>query len=288
MSRAAEDTAPAPRFRVAAIQMVSAPEVEANLAAAGRLIAQAAAQGAQLVALPEYFCILGRHETDKVKVSETDAAEAGGGGPIQAFLAEAARRNKVWLVGGTVPITSSDAARVRSACCVYDALGNRVARYDKIHLFSFRQGAENYDETRTMQPGDTPVVVESPFGRLGLSVCYDVRFPELYRPRLYPSSLPIDIWFVPSAFTSTTGSAHWETLLRARAIENLCYVVAPAQGGSHPNGRRTHGHTMIVGPWGEVLAEKAEGEAVVIADIDHARINEVRASLPALDNRRIP
>ena len=287
MDRTAGASTPTAPFRVAAIQMVSAPEVAPNLAAAGRLIAQAAAEGARLVALPEYFCILGRHETDKVKVRERDATEPGGGGPIQEFLAEAARRNKVWLVGGTVPFASSDETRVRSACCVFDALGNRIARYDKIHLFSFRQGAENYDETRTMQPGDTPVTLESPFGRLGLSVCYDVRFPELYR-RLSPSNQPMDMWFVPSAFTATTGSAHWETLLRARAIENLCYVVAPAQGGTHPNGRRTHGHTMIVGPWGEVVAQKAEGEAVVIADIDLRRINEVRASLPALDNRRIP
>ena len=276
------------RKRVAAIQMVSAPEVEANLAAAGRLVAEAAAQGAQLVALPEYFCILGRHETDKVKVAEKDAAEPGGGGPIQDFLAEAALRNKVWLMGGTLPMVSNDPARVRSANLVFDSNGNRVARYDKIHLFSFRKGVENYDETRTMQPGSTPVVVESPFGRLGLSVCYDLRFPELYRPGLHSSGEPIDIWFVPSAFTSTTGAAHWETLLRARAIENLCYVVAPAQGGTHPNGRRTHGHTMIVDPWGEVLAEQAEGEAVVIAEIDPTRINEVRGSLPALDNRRIP
>jgi predicted amidohydrolase len=281
MSQAAPGTKS--RVRVAAIQMVSAPEVDANLAAAGRLIEQAAGEGAGLVALPEYFCILGRHETDKVKVREKDAAEPGGGGPIQDFLAGAALRNKVWLIGGTVPFASSDPVRVRSACCVFDALGNRVARYDKIHLFSFRQGAENYDETRTMQPGDELVTLESPFGRLGLSVCYDVRFPELYRTKV-----PIDIWFVPSAFTATTGAAHWETLLRARAVENLCYVVAPAQGGTHPNGRRTHGHTMIVGPWGEVLAQQPEGEAVVIAEIDHARINEVRASLPALDNRRIP
>ena len=285
----------APRARVAAIQLVSAPEVETNLAAAGRLVAEAARQGAQLVALPEYFCILGRHETDKVKVAEKDAAEPGGGGPIQAFLAETALRNKVWIVGGTLPLVSNTPERVRSACLLFDSAGQRVARYDKVHLFSFRQGVENYDETRTMEPGAAPVVVESPFGRLGLSVCYDVRFPELYRTgfnsrtesRLFQPSSPIDMWFVPSAFTSTTGAAHWDILLRARAIENLCYVVAPAQGGTHPNGRRTHGHTMIVGPWGEVLAEQAEGEAVVIADIDHARIKEVRGSLPALDNRRI-
>ncbi len=277
--------------KVAAIQMVSAPEVETNLAAAGRLVSRAAAEGADLVALPEYFCILGRHETDKVKVAEKDSAEPGGGGPIQAFLAETASRNKVWLVGGTMPILSDDPSKVRSACFVFDSGGKRVARYDKIHLFSFRKGAENYDETRTMQPGDTPVVVDSPFGRLGLSVCYDVRFPELYRRGAQSSldsrSSPIDMWFVPSAFTSTTGAAHWETLLKARAIENLCYVVAPAQGGTHPNGRRTHGHTMIVGPWGEVLSEHAEGEAVVLAEIDPSRIQEVRGSLPALDNRRI-
>jgi nitrilase len=262
--------------------MVSAPEVDANLAAAGRLIVQAAAEGAQLVALPEYFCILGREETDKVKVREKDAAEPGGGGPIQSFLAEAADRNKVWLVGGTIPLVCDDPARVRSACLVFDSAGRRVARYDKIHLFSFRQGNENYDETRTMQPGSEPVIVESPYGRLGLSVCYDVRFPELYR-----TEAPIDMWFVPSAFTATTGLAHWELLLRARAVENLCYVVAPAQGGSHPNGRRTHGHTMIVDPWGTVMAEEPEGEAVVIAELDHERIAEVRGSLPALDNRRI-
>jgi len=273
---------PPVRVRVAAVQMVSAPDVGANLAAAGRLIARAAQEGAQLVALPEYFCILGRHETDKVRVREKDAAEPGGGGPIQSFLAESAAKHGVWLVGGTIPIECGDAARVRSACCVFDAGGRRVARYDKIHLFAFRQGAESYDETRTMQPGDRPVVVESPFGRLGLSVCYDVRFPELYR-----TEAPVDIWFVPSAFTVTTGLPHWEVLLRARAIENLCYVVAPAQGGSHPNGRRTHGHTMIVGPWGDVLAVQPEGEAVLIADLEHARIAEVRGSLPALDNRRI-
>lgn len=261
--------------------MVSAAEVEANLAAAGRLIAAAAAQGAQVVALPEYFCLLGRHETDKVKVREKDGA-----GPIQDFLAAAALKNRVWLVGGTLPIESADPARVRSACLVFDASGRRVARYDKIHLFAFSRGSEKYDETRVMQPGDTPMVIDSPYGRLGLSVCYDVRFPEMYRLS-GGADRPVDIWFVPSAFTATTGAAHWEVLLRARAIENLCYVVAPAQGGLHQNGRRTHGHTMIVGPWGEVLAEQAEGEAVLIADTDPSRIAEVRASLPALDNRRI-
>jgi len=263
--------------RVAAVQMVSAPEVAPNLESARRLVAQAAEEGARLVALPEYFCILGRHESDKVKVRERDGA-----GPIQDALAAMAQRNRVWLVGGTVPIACADPGRARSACLVFDDAGRRVARYDKMHLFTFSAGDERYDEARTIEPGVEPVAVESPFGRLGLSVCYDLRFPELYR-----RFQKVDIWFVPSAFTAVTGAAHWETLLRARAIENLCYVVAPAQGGLHANGRRTHGHSMVVGPWGEVLAEHAEGEGVVVADIDTDRLAKVRQSLPALDNRRL-
>jgi nitrilase len=240
-------------------------------------VAQAARAGARLVALPEYFCILGRHETDKVKVREPY-----GDGPIQEFVAGCARDNRVWVVGGTVPIECGDPARVRSACLVYDDAGKRVARYDKRHLFAFAHGAEKYDESRTIEPGTASVALDSPFGRLGLSVCYDLRFPELYR-----AAGAVDAWFVPSAFTAVTGAAHWETLLRARAIENQCYVVAPAQGGLHPNGRRTHGHTMIVDPWGEVLAMRPEGEGVVLAEMDFARLAEVRKSLPALDNRKI-
>ena len=263
--------------RVAAIQMVSEPEVAPNLAAAARLVAQAAGEGARLVALPEFFCILGRHESDKVTVRERD-----GTGPIQDFLAQTALRNRVWLVGGTVPLECGDPARVRSACLVYDDSGRRIARYDKMHLFAYRTGTENYDESRTIEPGAAPLAIESPFGRLGLSVCYDLRFPELYR-----HFERIDAWVAPSAFTATTGAAHWETLLRARAIENLCYIVAPAQGGLHPNGRRTHGHTMIVDPWGEIVAERAEGEGFVLGEIDSARLAEVRQSLPALDNRRL-
>lgn len=265
------------RARVAAVQMVSAAEVAPNLDCARRLVAQAAQEGAELVALPEYFCILGRHETDKLRVREGD-----GSGPIQDALAEMAQRHRVWLVGGTVPIACADPARARSACLVYDDMGRRVARYDKMHLFTFSAGSERYDEARTIEPGDAPMALESPFGRLGLSVCYDLRFPELYR-----RFQKVDLWFVPSAFTALTGAAHWETLLRARAIENLCYVIAPAQGGLHANGRRTHGHSMIVDPWGEVLAERADGEGVVIADIDTGRLAEVRQSLPALDNRRL-
>ena len=198
--------------RIAAIQMVSAPEVEFNLASAGRLVAQAAEGGAQLAALPEFFCVLGGHDTDKVKVRERDGA-----GPIQDFLADTARRNQIWLVGGSVPLECADAGRVRNACLVLDAAGNRVARYDKIHLFSYQGAKERYDESRTIEPGDEPLAVASPFGRLGLSVCYDLRFPELYR-----RFADVDCWFVPSAFTATTGAAHWEALLRARAIEKLC------------------------------------------------------------------
>ena len=261
--------------RVAALQMVSAPEVAPNLEAAGRLIAAAAAAGAALVALPEYFCILGRHETDKVK-----AREADGAGPIQDFLADAARRNRVWLVGGTVPLVSSHEDKVRNACLVFDDTGRRVARYDKMHLFGLELGDQRFDESRTIEAGDRPFAFDTPFGRLGLSVCYDVRFPEFYRAE------PVDAWLVPSAFTAVTGAAHWEPLLRARAIENQCYVVAPAQGGLHPNGRRTHGHSMIVDPWGVVLAEQAEGEGVVLAELDAARLAEVRQSLPALNHRK--
>jgi nitrilase len=263
--------------RVAAIQMVSAPDVQANLTSAARLVAQAAESGAKIAALPEFFCVLGGRDADKLKVRERDGA-----GPIQDFLAETARRNSIWLVGGTVPIECSDEGRVRNACLVFDDAGKRVARYDKIHLFAYRGENERYDETRTIEPGDEPLAIASPFGRLGLSVCYDLRFPELYR-----RFGDVDCWFVPSAFTATTGAAHWETLLRARAIENLCYVVAPAQGGRHPNGRVTHGHTMIVDPWGAVLGERAEGEGVVSAEIDARRLAEVRQSLPALQNRKL-
>ena len=266
------------KTRIAAVQMVSAASVPANLEAAGRLISAAARDGARIVALPENFYLIGAREGDKVKVRERD-----GTGPIQDFLAEAARRHGVWLVGGTAPIETGDEGRILSACLVFDDSGRRVARYDKMHLFRFDGGGdERYDEARTLEPGSRAAAVESPFGRLALSICYDVRFPELYR-----SLGPFDAMFVPSAFTVPTGRAHWELLLRARAVENQAYVVAPAQGGLHESGRRTYGHTMIVDPWGEVLAARPEGEAVVSAELDTERIREVRAALPALANRRL-
>jgi len=257
------------RARIAAIQMVSGPEVAANLAAAGRLIAAAAAAGAKLAALPENFYIIGRHEGDKVKVREPDGA-----GPIQQFLSETAKKHRLWIVGGTAPISTEDEKRIRGACLVYDDAGRRVARYDKMHLFWFKNEAESYDEARTLQPGTQPVAIASPFGRLALSVCYDVRFPELYR-----GLGEFDVMFVPSAFTVPTGAAHWETLLRARAIENKAYVVAPAQGGTHASGRRTWGHSMIVDPWGEILAQRDEGEGVVLAEVDPERLHEIRRRL---------
>ena len=266
-----------PSSRFAALQMVSTPEVMSNLESADRLIAAAAAAGARLVALPENFYLIGRHEGDKVKVREPD-----GEGPIQSFLAAAARRHRVWIVGGTAPISCADPGRIRSACLVFDDSGRRVARYDKMHLFRFEAGDERYDESRTLEGGESAVAVQSPFGRLALSVCYDVRFPELYR-----ELGDFDAMFVPSAFTVPTGAAHWETLLRARAIENQAYVIAPAQGGVHASGRRTYGHSMIVDPWGQVLAVRPEGEGVLLAEIDTERVQEVRASLPAVANRRL-
>jgi nitrilase len=263
------------KFKVAAVQMVSEPEVQANLAVAGELIAQAAGEGAQLVALPEYFCILGLRERDKVAVRETD-----GHGPIQDFLAEAAARNKVWLVGGSAPLECADPNKVKNACLVFDQAGRRVARYDKIHLFGFELGTERFQESRSIEAGSEVVTLEAPFGRLGLSICYDLRFPEMYRKMGV-----VDLILVPSSFTATTGKAHWEMLLRARAVENQAYVLAPAQGGHHKNGRDTHGHSMIVDPWGKVLAVLASGPGVITAEIDHAEIARVRQSLPALTHR---
>lgn len=263
--------------RVAAIQMASGPNVSANLAEAERLIAMAVAQGAKLVVLPEYFCIMGLKETDKVA-----ACEVEGKGPIQKFLSAQARKNKIWLVGGSVPLEASVPGKVRNSCLVYDDKGKLAARYDKIHLFGLDLGNEHYREEETIEAGDQIVVLETPFGRIGLSVCYDLRFPELYR-----SMKDVDLIVVPSAFTDTTGKAHWETLVRARAIENLAYVVAPAQGGYHLSGRETHGNTMIVDPWGVILDRLPRGSGVVVASVNRAYQTSLRQSLPALQHRTI-
>ncbi len=265
--------------RVAAVQMVSKPSIEANLRDAAVLIEQAVADGARLVALPEYFCLMGR-DSDKVT-----AREADGQGPIQEFLAATAARHRIWLVGGTVPLVAPQPDRVKNSVLVYGPDGQRVARYDKIHLFAFTKGQESYDEARTIAPGTElrsfdMAPDDGPRIKVGLSVCYDLRFPELYRALGAP-----DLILVPAAFTATTGRAHWLTLLRARAIENLCYVLAPAQGGKHENGRATFGRSVLFDPWGETLAQHDEGPGVVAGDVDLARIAELRASLPALSHR---
>ena len=266
---------PQGKARIAAIQMVSTPRIEDNLATAASLIAQAVAQGADLVALPEYFPIMGWRDADKIAVREAD-----GRGVIQEFLADTARRHGVWLVGGSLPLEASVADKVLNPCLVFDPQGRRVARYDKIHLFGFQKGEERYNESATIEPGRQPVSFDTPFGRVGVSICYDLRFPELFR-----ALGTVDLLVLPAAFTEVTGRAHWEILLRARAIENQCYMLAVAQGGRHENGRETHGNSMLIDPWGDVLARRDKGEGVVIGEIDAARIAEVRASLPALSHR---
>ena len=262
-------------FRVAAVQTVSGSDVAANLAQVEPLIGEAAAKGARLVVLPEYFGIFGARATDKLAVREAD-----GDGPQQAFLARLAQTHAVWLVGGTVPLACADQTRVRSACLVYGPDGRRVARYDKIHLFAFARGEEHYDEGKTIEPGTEVVVVDLPCGRVGLSVCYDLRFPELYR-----GMGVLALILVPSAFTATTGAAHWHLLLRARAVENQCYVLAAAQGGEHPSGRRTYGHSVLIDPWGTIVAEIDNGPGIIVGDVDCARLAKVREELPALAHR---
>ena len=263
--------------KVAGIQMASSPHVASNLTEAERLIAIAAEQGAKIVVLPEYFCIMGVKDIDKVAVREI-----AGDGPIQRFLAKMAKKYKIWLIGGTVPIVSNYPNKVRNSCLVFNDKGVQVARYDKIHLFGLDLGTEHYHEENTIESGDEVVVVETPYGKIGLSVCYDLRFPELYR-----AMGQVDIIVIPSAFTETTGKAHWESLIRARAIENLCYVIAPAQGGYHLSGRETHGNSMIVDPWGVILDRLPRGSGVVIANINRDYQASLRKSLPALKHRTI-
>ncbi len=265
-------------MKIAAVQMVSTPSWADNREAAARLLREAAAAGAQLALLPEYFCLLGRRDTDKLAL-----AEAPGQGPVQDFLAGMARELGLWLVGGTLPVQADGDTRVFNRCCVYAPDGQPAGHYDKVHLFAFDNGRESYDEGRTLQPGATPVALQAGPLRVGLSVCYDLRFPELYRALMAP---PCDLLCVPAAFTHTTGQAHWELLLRARAVENQCYVLAAAQGGTHENGRRTWGHSMVIDPWGEVLAVRPEGEGVVVAELSAARLAQVRQQLPALGHRR--
>jgi nitrilase len=265
------------KFRVAAVQTVSTPEPAQNMLSVETLVRNTAQSGAQLVVLPEYWAILGHRDTDKVAL-----AEVPGQGPLQDFMAALAREHQIWLLGGTIPLQSGVDGKVINSLLAYAPDGLLAARYDKIHLFGFTRGEESFDESRTIVPGAEVGVLQTPFARIGLSICYDLRFPELYR-----AMGQCDLIVVPSAFTYTTGRAHWEVLLRARAIENQCYVLAAAQGGKHVNGRRTWGHSLLVDPWGEVKGCQAEGEGIVAGDIERELIDGVRGSLPALKHRRL-
>lgn len=262
-------------IKIAAVQMVSTPEPADNMATVERRVREAADTGASLVLLPEYWPLLGRTEHDKLHHAETP-----GQGPLQDFMARIACDAGVWLLGGTVPLVSGVPGKVLNTLLAYDPQGQACARYDKIHLFGFSRGEESFDESRTIVPGNDVCVLETPFARIGLSICYDLRFPELYR-----AMGACDLLVMPAAFTYTTGRAHWEVLLRARAIENQCHVLAAAQGGVHPNGRRTWGHSMLVDPWGEICASLPEGEGLVMGELDLGRQSSVRESLPALAHR---
>ena len=266
-------------FCVAAIQMVSGTSLEMNLARAGELVADAAAQGARMALLPEYFCFMGRRDRDKLAIQE-----AHGDGPIQEFLAQTARRHGIWLLGGSLPLQSRDTDRIYNAMLVFGPDGQAVARYDKIHLFGFRKGDESYDESISIRPGaDQARVFDAPFGRVGLSICYDLRFPELYR-----AMGEVALIVVPAAFTYTTGSAHWEILLRARAIENQAFVVAPNQCGVNPcTNIVSHGHSMVIGPWGAVLARAGDEERVLRITLDPADLARTRSRIPVLQHRRL-
>ena len=278
-------------MKVAAIQMVSSADLSDNLARAGTLLAQAAAQGAELAVLPEYFCMIGQSDADKLRIQEPFSKQPLQGGasdcPIQKFLAGTAHSLGLWIVAGTLPLRGATPERVFNSSLAYNPQGECVARYDKIHLFRFDNGTERYDESRVLERGAAPAVfaLQSSDGhtwQVGMSVCYDLRFPELYRGYAAQGA---DLLLVPAAFTHTTGKAHWEILLRARAIENLSFVVAAAQGGVHPNGRQTWGQSMVIDAWGAVMASQAQESGVVIAEIDSAAMQKQRIQLPALQHR---
>ena len=268
--------------KFAAIQMASGPQVAANLLAAEKLIAGAVEDGAQFVLLPENFALMGRNEQDKLAIQEQP-----GSGPLQEFLATQAKKYGIWLCGGTLPLASEDSARVYASSLVFNDQGEQVARYDKIHLFDVQLVASNeqYNESETILSGNDPVVFETPFGRVGLSICYDLRFPELFRSLLDQGA---EVILLPAAFTDFTGKAHWEILLRARAIENLSYIVAAAQGGYHVNGRSTYGHSMIVDPWGGIVAQRESASAgFVVGEIKQDFLSSTRRSFPALEHRKL-
>ena len=276
--------------KIAAIQMASGTNVSANLNEVARQISNAVEAGAELVVLPEAFAIMGMQDEDQLSISEDE-----GTGPIQKFLSEQANKYNIWLVAGTIPLKLDNdhqhyQNKIYTACLVFNTLGEQVSRYDKIHLFDVHieatgeTNSETYNESETMEAGDKAVVIETPFGKIGLAICYDLRFPELFRQLVLQGA---EIIVLPSAFTAITGKAHWEVLLRARAIENLCYVVASAQGGYHVNGRETYGDSMIVDPWGTVLDRLPQGSGYVIADIDIENVTNIRKNFPVLQNRKI-
>ncbi|WP_216165175.1 carbon-nitrogen hydrolase family protein [Polynucleobacter finlandensis] len=269
------------QLQIASIQMISTPVLQENLDTANRLIEQAAKTGAQLVVLPEYFCLMGLKDTDKVLARETL-----GSGPIQEQLAAMAKANDIYLVAGTIPLEAQSTSKVLNTTLVFNPQGERIGRYDKIHLFGFQTATERYEESETIEAGNTPSVLSIKINheewRFGLSICYDLRFPELYR-----SLGEVDCHIIPAAFTYTTGKDHWEILLRARAIENQCYVLSSAQGGTHINQRRTWGNSMLIDPWGTVLANLPEGEGFISGVLSKDKLNEVRSKLPALKHRKL-
>lgn len=268
-------------LNIASVQMVSTPDVNTNLVTAERLIHAASQAGAQLVVLPEYFCLMGLKDTDKVRIREQF-----GVGPIQDKLSAIAKENQIYLVAGTIPLKATDPNKVLNTLLVYSPSGQVIGKYDKIHLFGFQTKTERYQESETIEAGDAPGILKinhlQKSWSFGLSICYDLRFPELYR-----AMGSVDCHIIPAAFTHTTGKAHWEILLRARAIENQCYVLASAQGGIHPNQRRTWGHSMLIDPWGSVLNDLPEGEGFISGTLSKEKINEVRSQLPALAHRKL-
>lgn len=267
--------------KIAAIQMASGTNVSANLIEASKQITSAAQAGAKLIVLPENFAVMVFKDADQIKIAEED-----GTGPIQDYLSEQAKKNNVWLISGTIPIKSALENKVYAACLVYNEKGERVSRYNKIHLFDVHLEITNetYNESETLEAGNEVVVVDTPFGKIGIAVCYDLRFPELFRQLVLRGA---EIIVLPSAFTASTGKAHWEVLLRARAIENLCYLVASAQGGYHVNGRETYGDSMIIDPWGTIMDRLPQGSGYIVADIDINSLHKLRQNFPVLKHRKI-
>ncbi len=269
------------RNQVAAIQLASSPNVSANLIEVDRLVQEAAKNGAGMIVLPENFAFMGMRETDICSLREKE-----GDGPLQDHLKQLAKRLEVWIVGGTLPLEADDSSKVRASCLVYDDTGAQVSRYDKIHLFDVNLPAAKarYTESASIEAGDKTKVLDTPFGKLGMAICYDLRFPELFRDLMDQG---MEIAVMPVSFTAVTGKAHWEVLVRARAIENLCYVVAAAQGGFHINGRETYGHSMIVAPWGNILDESPSGNNVISANIDIEYLNTTRRNFPTIKHRKL-